>query len=58
MGYSLDGKYTVTHVATEVAWYIPVLIWIRGGASGRSNGGILERLVGWVYISRSVVIEF
>ena len=39
MGSSLDDKYSVTCVAAKAAWYIPYMIWSRGGASGRIIGG-------------------
>ena len=48
MGSSRDDDYSVTRVATEVAWYSPCVMWIRGGASVRSDGGRLEWVVGWV----------
>ena len=32
----------------KAAWYIPCLIWSRGGASGRSDDGWLIWVVGWV----------
>ena len=48
MGSSLDNNYSVTRVATEVAWYSPCVMWSRVGASGRSNGGRLEWVVGCV----------
>ena len=55
---SLDDKYSVTRVATEVAWYNPCVMWSRGGASGRSDGGILEWVVGWVCGRGFVKFEF
>ena len=58
MRSSLDDEYSVTCVATKVAWYIPCVIWSRGGASGRSDGGRLEWVVGWVYGRGFVGIEF
>ena len=39
---SLDDEYSVTRVATEVAWYSPFVMWSRGGASGRNDGRRLE----------------
>ena len=58
VGYSLDDKYSVTCVATEVAWYSPCVMWSRGGASGRSDGGRLEWVVGWVSGRGFVGIDF
>ena len=37
----------MTHVATKGAWYSPCVQWSRGGASGRSVGGIIVWAVGW-----------
>ena len=48
VGSSLDDEYSVTRVATKVAWYIPCVMWSRVGESGRSYGGRLEWVVGWV----------
>ena len=48
MGSSLDDEYSVTHVATEVAWYSPCVMWSRGGANGTNDGGRLEWVVCWV----------
>ena len=39
MKYSLDNEYSVTRVATKVAWYIPCMIWSRDVTSERSVGG-------------------
>ena len=48
----------MTCVATEVAWYSPGVMWSWGGAIGRSNGGVLEWVVGWVCGRGFVGIEF
>ena len=32
----------------KAAWYIPCVIWSRGGASEKSDGGLLIWVVGWV----------
>ena len=55
---SLDDKYSVTRVATEVAWYGPFVMWSRGGAIGRSDVERLRWVVGWVCRRGVVVIEF
>ena len=44
----LDEDCSVNWVATQVAWYSPCVIWSKVGASGRSDDGILEWVVGWV----------
>ena len=49
MRSSLDDEYSVTCVATKVAWYIPCVIWSRGGASVRSDGGCKVWVIGWMY---------
>ena len=46
MGSRLDGEYSATCVATEVACYSPSAMFSRSGASGRSDDGILEWVVG------------
>ena len=58
VGSSLDDKYSVTCVATKVAWYIPCVIWSRGRASGRSDGGILEWVVCWLCGRGFVAMDF
>ena len=58
MGSILDNEYSLTRVATEVAWYSLCVIWSKGGASGRSDVGRLEWLVGWVCGRGFVGIEF
>ena len=55
---SLDDEYSVTHVATEVASNILFVMWVRGGASGRSDGGRLVWVVGWVCGRGFVGIDF
>ena len=35
-------------MADKVAWYIPCMIWSRGGVSGRSVGGGKVWVVGWL----------
>ena len=45
---SLDDKYSVTSVVTKVLWYSLCLIWIKGGASRRSDGGCTWWVVGGV----------
>ena len=55
---SLDDEYSVTCVATEVAWYSPCVMWIRDGDIVRSDGGILEWVLGWVYGKGFIWIEF
>ena len=42
----------------KAAWYIPCVRWSRGGASGRSDGGRLIWVVGWVRGRGCVGIEF
>ena len=42
----LDEDCSVNWVATQVAWYSPCVIWSKVGASGRSDDGILEWVVG------------
>ena len=42
MGSRIDDEYSVTRVAIEVAWYIPCVMWISGGAGGSSDGGRLK----------------
>ena len=39
VGSILDYKYSVNHVATKVAWYIPYVKCSRGGEIGSSGGG-------------------
>ena len=48
--FSLEYGYSVTRVATKMAWYSPCVIWIRGGKSASSNGGIILQVVGWVCV--------
>ena len=58
MGSSLDEYYSVTRVATAVACYITFMMWSRGGASGMSDGGILEWVLGWVCVRGFIGNEF
>ena len=48
VGSRLDGEYSVTRVATKVAWYSPCMICSRGGASASSGDGCKGWVVGWV----------
>ena len=57
VGFILDNEYGVARVATEVAWYSPCVMWSRGGASGRSDGRILEWSVEWLWGRGFVGIE-
>ena len=43
MGSSLDEEYSVTCVATKVAWYSPCIRWSSGGAIGRTVGKVKYR---------------
>ena len=58
MGSSLDEYYSVTRVATAVACYITFMMLSRGGASGMSDGGILEWVLGWVCVRGFIGCEF
>ena len=58
MGSIFDGKYSVTRVSTEVAWYSPCVLWSRGGSSGSRNCGVLELVVSQVCGRGFVGIEF
>ena len=48
VGSILDDNYSVTRVATTVAWYLPCMICIRSGDMGRSVGGVKIYVAGWV----------
>ena len=43
---------------TNAAWYSPYVRWNRGKASGRSDGGILIWVLGWVRERGCDRIEF
>ena len=49
MGSILDEKYSVTHVASNAAWYIPCVRCSRCGASAGSVGQRIGWVVGWVF---------
>ena len=45
---SLEYEYSVTQEAAKTAWYSPCVRWSLGGVSGRSLGGKVRWVVGWV----------
>ena len=48
MGSSHDDEYSVTYVATMLSWYIPCVIFNRGGFSERVYGGCKMWVLAWV----------
>ena len=58
MGSSLEDEYSVTCVAAKAGWYSPCVRRIGGGASAKSDGGIILWMVGWVCGKGFVGCEF
>ena len=44
----LDDKCSLTCVAAQSAWYSPCVIYSRGRASARFDGGIIQWVKDWV----------